>query len=118
MNKIGIIIGSAIVATTFLGCSNARKAELTHANDPEMADLVLRVVREGLGGDRIKEIDPVMGGEDFAYYLEKLPGAFLFFGTGTGFPWPHHHPRFDLDEGILPDAAELLARIALDYLKD
>lgn len=87
-------------------------------NNPEMADLVLRVVRESLGEERIKEIDPVMGGEDFAYYLEKLPGAFLFFGSGTGFPWPHHHPRFDLDEGILPDAAELMARIALDYLKD
>jgi amidohydrolase len=85
-------------------------------NHPQMVDLVLRVVRDKLGEDRIREINPVMGGEDFAYYLQKVPGAFLFFGMGTGCPWPHHHPRFDMDEAALPEAAELMARIALEYL--
>jgi len=85
-------------------------------NHPRMVDLVLEVVRNTLGEDRIQEIDPVMGGEDFAYYLEQIPGAFLFFGMGTGCPYPHHHPRFDMDEAALPEAAELMTRIALEYL--
>ena len=85
-------------------------------NHPQMVDLVLQVARDNLGEDRIREISPVMGGEDFAYYLQQVPGAFLFFGSGTGCPWPHHHPRFDLDEAALPEAAELMASIALEYL--
>ena len=85
-------------------------------NHPRMVDLILEVVLNNLGEDRIQDIDPVMGGEDFAYYLQQVPGAFLFFGTGTGCPWPHHHPRFDLDEAALPEAAELMTRIALKYL--
>ena len=57
-----------------------------------------------------------MGGEDFAYFLQNRPGAFLFFGAGDGTSAPHHHPAFDIDERALPDAALLLASIALDYL--
>lgn len=86
-------------------------------NHPGMSDGVLDVVRRTLGDERIRDIDPVMGGEDFAYYLQKVPGAFLFFGMGTGQPWPHHHPRFDMDEAALPEAVELMSCIALDFLK-
>jgi len=85
-------------------------------NDPAMSELALDSARRFLGEDRIREIDPVMGGEDFAYYLQKVPGAFFFFGAGDGNPFPHHHPRFDMDEAALCEAAELMTRIALDFL--
>ncbi len=39
-----------------------------------------------------------MGGEDFSAYLEKAPGAFFFVGAGGEGAFPHHHPRFTLDE--------------------
>jgi len=84
-------------------------------NDARMAEFVLETAREALGGDRIKAIDPVMGGEDFAYFLRKVPGAFWFFGMGDGMPHPHHHPAFDIDEKALPPAAFHMASLVLDY---
>jgi len=59
-----------------------------------------------------------MGGEDFAYFLEKIPGAFLFFGIGDGQKFPHHHPAFDIDEKALEPAALLMTSLALEYLRD
>jgi amidohydrolase len=59
---------------------------------------------------------PVMGGEDFAYYLQKVPGAFIFLGAGDDMPYPHHHPGFDIDERALVPAASLLASLALGFL--
>jgi amidohydrolase len=85
-------------------------------NDGPSVDFVRSVVARVLGQDRLIAMDPVMGGEDFAYYLQKRPGAFLFFGAGDGKPFPHHHPAFDIDERALPEAALLHAAIALDYL--
>lgn len=63
--------------------------------------------------------DPSMGGEDFAYYLQKVPGTFFF--TGAGNPelkanFPHHHPKFDIDERALLIASKALAAAALRYL--
>ena len=85
-------------------------------NNPEMVDFVRDVLNQTLGEDRFEPIDPVMGGEDFSYFLQKIPGAFLFFGMGSGMDYPHHHPAFDLDERALPDAVKLMAALALEYL--
>ncbi len=71
------------------------------------------------GEGRIKRLTrPIMGGEDFAYYLERIPGCFWFINTqapGRGIVWPNHNPRFDLDESLLPDlcAAHLALAEAL-----
>ncbi|MBN2246541.1 MAG: amidohydrolase [Candidatus Aminicenantes bacterium] len=86
-------------------------------NAPEMVDFVKEVAGDILGEDRIVPFSPVMGGEDFAYYLQKKPGAFFFLGMGDGQHAPHHHPEFDLDEKALPLGTHLLAEIALEYLK-
>ena len=62
-----------------------------------------------LGAARVKRLAmPIMGGEDFAYYLGKIPGAFWFMSTqapGRGISYTNHNPRFDLDEELLADAA-------------
>jgi amidohydrolase len=85
-------------------------------NQEGMVDFVLEVTQKTLGKDRIQTIDPVMGGEDFAYFLQKIPGAFFFFGMGDGMEFPHHHPAFDLDENALPQATLLMTGLALEYL--
>lgn len=87
-------------------------------NHPGAVDFVAEVARNVLGGDCLKSINPVMGGEDFAYYLQKIPGAFFFFGAGDGCPYPHHHPAFDLDERALPSATMLMSSLALAYLNN
>ncbi len=57
-----------------------------------------------------------MGGEDFAYYLKHKPGAFIFVGMGgEKSKYPHHHPRFDLDEDVFPDAIKLFIEIIMHY---
>jgi amidohydrolase len=86
-------------------------------NDEAMANFVLEVARKTLGEETVVDIDPVMGGEDFAYYLQKVPGTFLFLGAGDGFDLPHHHPAFDIDEKVLPQGTLLMASLALEYLQ-
>ncbi|MBN2207522.1 MAG: amidohydrolase [Candidatus Aminicenantes bacterium] len=86
-------------------------------NDVRMAEFVLKTARDVLGADKATIIDPVMGGEDFAYYLQKVPGAFWFFGAGDGRPHPHHHPAFDIDERALAPAAFHMASLVLDFLE-
>jgi amidohydrolase len=85
-------------------------------NPEDMVDLVLRVTCQTLGEERIRPFEPIMGGEDFAYYLQKIPGAFFFLGMGDGQPYPHHHPAFDIDERALPQGVVLLTAIALEFL--
>jgi len=85
-------------------------------NDPASVDFVLQVVKKALGEENLVAIDPVMGGEDFAYYLQEVPGAFFFLGAGDGTKYPHHHPAFDFDEKALPPAAFLMTALALEYL--
>jgi amidohydrolase len=87
-------------------------------NHPEAVDFVAEIARNVLGENCLESINPVMGGEDFAYYLQKIPGAFFFFGAGDGCPYPHHHPAFDLDERALPLATLLLTSLALAYLNN
>jgi len=87
-------------------------------NDEAMVDFVAHTAGGILGKGKVQEVDPVMGGEDFAYFLQEVPGAFLFFGMGDGMEYPHHHPAFDIDEKALPQATLLMATLALKYLED
>jgi len=86
-------------------------------NDESMVDFVAHTAGSVFGEDKVQEISPVMGGEDFAYFLQEVPGAFLFFGMGDGMTYPHHHPAFDIDERALPQAALLMTALALEYLE-
>ena len=86
-------------------------------NPPEMTEFVRKTAERLFGADRILSMRPVMGGEDFSYFLQKVPGAFFFFGAGDNRPFPHHHPSFDIDETALSDAALLMTHIALDFLQ-
>jgi amidohydrolase len=60
-----------------------------------------------------------MGSEDMAYLMRDIPGCFIFLGSANpeaGVSAPHHHPRFDIDERVLPRAAALMAASAADFL--
>jgi amidohydrolase len=73
-----------------------------------------------VGSDNVLPMQPTMGGEDFSYYLEKVPGAYVFVGARNpqkGAEYPHHHPRFDIDESAMRIAAEVLGRSVLAYLE-
>ncbi|MBX3085741.1 MAG: amidohydrolase [Anaerolineae bacterium] len=60
-----------------------------------------------------------MGAEDFAVFLKQVPGTFFFVGSANkerDLAYPHHHPRFDIDEDSLPIGAGLLAAAVADYV--
>lgn len=63
-----------------------------------------------------REVEPQMGGEDFAYYMMNKPGAFFFTGAKKeGHSYPHHHPKFDIDERSMPIAAKTLTQVYFLY---
>lgn len=65
----------------------------------------------------IEETEPQMGGEDFAYYLQNVPGTFFFTGAkpiGKDTGYPHHHPKFDIDEKAMLIAAKTLGVAAIN----
>lgn len=68
------------------------------------------------------ELSPkIMPAEDFAYYVKQIPGCFVLVGAGNpakGAVYPHHHPKFDLDEDAMLYAAGLLITLAESYLTE
>jgi len=60
-----------------------------------------------------------MGSEDMAFFMNEVPGSFMFLGSADaerGLDYPHHNARFDFDEGVLPLGAGLLAETATRFL--
>lgn len=85
-------------------------------NTPELADFVMKVASK-LG--QTSEAPMSMGAEDFSFYLQKVPGAFIILGTrneSKGIVYPHHHPRFDVDEEVLWKGTALHTLLAYNYL--
>ena len=74
-------------------------------NDPRASALAADAARDVLGAGRVTILSrPSMGGEDFAYYLEQIPGCYWFLSTSApdrGILHPNHNPRFDVDEDQL-----------------
>ncbi|HHV61768.1 MAG TPA: amidohydrolase [Firmicutes bacterium] len=91
-------------------------------NDSRIAELASRSAAKVIGGANvIREIEPSLGGEDFSYFLERVPGAFIMVGAGNpeaGITFPSHHPRFDFDERALATGAAILSQAAFDYLSE
>lgn len=78
-------------------------------------------ITEQFGADAVYDIpQPSMGGEDFAYYLRKVPGALIRVGTGSGpeTRFPLHDSRFDLDESALAPIARLMAGLLEKRLRE
>jgi hippurate hydrolase len=86
------------------------------ANDRGAADRALKVATDLFGGESVLELpNPSMGGEDFAFFLEKVPGAFIWLGLGEDVSGLHT-PQFSFDEEILARGSALLTALALESL--
>lgn len=89
-------------------------------NDPQVACMVERAARRVLGEDRVVLAQPTMGAEDIGYFLQEVPGCYLFVGAANpekGLDQPHHHPRFDIDEEAMPAGVSVLVQAILDGLE-
>jgi len=97
-----------------------RSGNVLLSNDPDMTGLVREAGAESLGdASKVTSSIRTMAGEDFSDYLKHAPGAFAFVGINNeraASVYPHHHPKFTIDEDALPIGAELFVRTALKFL--
>lgn len=88
-------------------------------NDPALTARLTDVVTHTFGADTLTAMRPTMGGEDFSAYQQRAPGVFAFIGAGNadeGIDFPHHHPRFQIDERALDIGLRYLTAATLDLL--
>ncbi|WP_110600609.1 M20 aminoacylase family protein [Salinicola lusitanus] len=80
-------------------------------NHPSQTEALAAAAREIVGDANVADLGrPVMGSEDFADMLKRIPGSYCWVGHASDVPV--HNPAFVLDDGILPIGASLLARVA------
>ena len=82
-------------------------------NDSRCAQIVTDAATSMFGVDGVGE-KRITGGDDMAYFLERVPGAYFLLGArppGDVDVYPHHSPKFDFDEACIPLGIELGLRI-------
>tara|TARA_B100000482_G_scaffold181372_1_gene154554 strand:+ start:314 stop:1504 length:1191 start_codon:yes stop_codon:yes gene_type:complete len=91
-------------------------------NDAGCWQLGKSAAKEILGEENLIEMpDPIMGGEDFAYYTEEVPGCFSFLGVGNpdiDAVYDVHHPMFKVDETALSLGTAIHVNTALKALEN
>jgi len=106
------------VARTFRGSAEVtiERGYPSLVNDPAMLARVVRVAEKVVGPDKIHRLnEPSMGGEDFAYYLQKYPGAMFRVGVG---PNPSmHSDTFNYSDDALEVGMRMMAGLAIDTLE-
>lgn len=89
-------------------------------NDMAASEMVADVARETVGAKRVDTgVPPSMGGEDFAYYAQRIPGAFWRLGVGTGEPAKRpqlHQPTYNFPDEALADGVRMHCEIARRFL--
>lgn len=88
-------------------------------NDPELTKIVKNVAEGVVGKENVVEVPPSMGGEDMAFFLQKVPGVFYLVGSANptkGFDKPHHSPYFDIDEDALLVGVQMHVNLVMKIL--
>lgn len=86
-------------------------------NDAYMSETVVKAASIVVGHDRVVEPSPSMGGEDMAFFLERVPGCFFCVGAGSRTFAGIHNPRFDFNEKVMKDGVATFCQAALDLLR-
>jgi amidohydrolase len=112
---IALAMGGTCSVEIFDGCPPC-------TNDPAMTEVVLKAAIEAVGEKDVDESEEVMSSasDDMAYFLNAVPGCYFIVGAHNeekGARYPHHHPRFNIDEDALAIGVEVLTRAAMEYLE-
>ena len=87
--------------------------------DPELNEIGKEAALKLFGPEGVKEFPALMGSEDFALFMEKVPGFFAFLGTRNvekGLTATNHNEKFTSDEDVLFRGSALAAQFAVDFL--
>lgn len=88
-------------------------------NDEEVTRLMDETVCEILGEESRELVKPMMASEDFSAFQNVVPGTYVAIGAGNeekGIVYPHHHPKFTIDEQALEDGTKVLVHGTLKLL--
>jgi amidohydrolase len=82
-------------------------------NTPKETQLCWDVATQVVGAENVSKFTPTMGGEDFAYFLQACPGAYIALGQGKGADSPGlHNPHYDFNDDVLPVGAAYWVKLA------
>jgi IAA-amino acid hydrolase len=107
--------------------TNRCKATVTHpfedypatSNDAACWTAARKAAESLIGTSNVLDATPILGGEDFSFYQQRIPGCFSFLGVSAA-EWKEryacHHPRFRVDENALPIGAAWHAQTAIQAL--
>ena len=88
-------------------------------NNPELAKQMIPTMERVVGKNNLKFLDPVMGGEDFAFFANEVPGMYYRLGVlkpGTTSGWVHT-PTFRADDSCLEVGIRAMSNLVVDFLK-
>jgi amidohydrolase len=88
-------------------------------NNPDVTNRVQQIARRILPNAQFDYQTITMGSEDMAYMMQEIPGCYFFIGSANSekkLDASHHHPKFDFDETILPNAVGLMVASTLEFL--
>ena len=83
-----------------------------------MTKLAIGAACKVISPDAAITIDRITGGEDFSFFMEKVPGAIALMGVGgeaCGAVWPQHSGKYRVDEDALMNSVLLYAQVAMDF---
>ncbi|TLS38671.1 M20 family metallopeptidase [Pseudalkalibacillus caeni] len=86
-------------------------------NHPKETAYIKKLSTDIVGEDNVVVKPPDMGGEDFAYFVDAVPGTFFWVGGGNpeiDAVYPHHHPKFDVDEKSMLLTAKVFVSAVLN----
>ncbi len=88
-------------------------------NDPGLGERMLPSLERAVGAGNVVELEPTMGGEDFAYFANEVPGFFFRLGQVIpgGYSGGHHTPDFQADNSAVPVGIRAMSNLLLDYLR-
>lgn len=88
-------------------------------NDKDVTRIIEETVCELWGDEALVLVKPNMGAEDFSAFQQKAPGTYFFTGSGNnekGTAYPHHHPRFNIDENALSNGINMFVHATFKLL--
>ncbi len=115
-NGIATAMGGSCEVDVIDGCPPC-------VNDSSVTEIVRNAAVAAVGESEVDGSEEVMttGSDDMACFLEAVPGCYFIVGATNeekGANYPHHHPRFNIDEDAMPIGVEVLSRAAMDFLKE
>jgi len=87
-------------------------------NDPAVVQVLMAVATATIGGENVVQLErPLMGSEDFAFFLEKVPGAIFRLGVGNEPGQVLHNPLFNFPDDALPFGIATMTAFALEHCR-